>query len=219
MINRTSLGATVLLLISTTPAHAQCERPDEIPASLLGEVDPEKRESLQALRDAFTASLGRLKERTEALSQEENQRIRAVVDGSTNRVFFIDVFGGYMPVPNRFAVRGDGELRSTATGVHRGARTAESPEELSVLNGAIRFGPRSDLELPSDDEDQASGIELCGKAAFARYGLNVQIRDYPNSRWASIYNDEQFLSVMDTNRGLWEAMLDVWFALNGGRGE
>jgi len=85
-----SMSVLVLMAV-TNLAHAQCENSESNALS------------------AAEALLNR--SQTEAINTEL-AAIRAASRGESNSVFFIDIFGGLMPIPNRFVpfARSPGEF-------------------------------------------------------------------------------------------------------------
>ncbi len=201
-VARTLVGLSVLASCASA-VQAQCDYRSSLePLESIEGLTPEQIQELRVLREAFATAFERGDERNEALSREENQRIRAVVDGNTEQIFFLRIFDGFMPVPNRYVVTSPGTLRAMS----------RRPEDVDGLPGNISFGPRS--ELPQFSEEDP---EPCATTEFTRYGLNVEIRDYRGVRWVALYDDSEYLRIADLNLSLWEAMLDVWYEL-GGRG-
>jgi hypothetical protein len=205
------------ILASIAPnLHAQCDYRENLAPleSIEGfeNLTPEQIEGLRAMREALAASFGRADDETLIQSREENQRIRAVLDGNTEQVFFLEIFGGHMPVPNRFVATGAGVFGTTWGGVLP-SPDSPGPDELAPeLDGNIRFGSRSELSLPS----QEAG-DLCEAVVSTRHGLNVETCDARCVMWAVVYDDNEFLSIMDNNHTLWESMLDVWYELGSRR--
>jgi hypothetical protein len=196
-----------LVLAGCAPAiQAQCTYRDSLaPLESIEGITAEQIEAGRVLREAIDKAFARQDERQEILSREENERIRGVTDGNTEQVFFLRIFDDFMPVPNRFVASSPGTFRTLS----------RRPEDDLGLSGVIRFGPRSELELPAEEF-----AALCEKAVFTRHGLNVEVRDFfQGLRWVTIYNDSEFLSIIDANHSLWEAMLDVWHEPDGRRDE
>ena len=197
---RTLVGLSVLASCASA-VQAQCDyRANLVPLESIEGLTPEQIQEFRVLREAIAAAFEQGDDRDEALSREENQRIRAVVDGDTEQIFFLRIFDGFMPVPNRYVVNGPGTLRAMS----------RRPEDALGLTGSMHFGPRSELPQFSDEDP-----EPCAQAEFTRHGLNVEVRDYRGVRWVVLYDDSEYLSIVDFNHDLWEAMLDVWYELDG----
>ena len=116
-------------------------------------------------------------------------------------VYFVKIFNGYIPIPNRF------ELLSEYYDYHH--------FESKTLPGSIIIGNVNDIDVHRSSRSNDSDIEV---KRTSKYGLNIT-KVIPESEFKNlgkviqviIYGDSHYLSIVDTNDGLWEAMLNKWF--------
>lgn len=95
-VARTLVGLSVLASCASA-VQAQCDYRSSLePLESIEGLTPEQIQELRVLREAFAAAFERGDERNGALSREENQRIRDAVDGTTERIFFLRIFDGFM---------------------------------------------------------------------------------------------------------------------------
>jgi hypothetical protein len=150
-----------------------------------------------------------MRQESEARGTIEARAVRDVLSGAANSVFFIDIFGGMMPVPNRFvpfAREPDSFNDRSADLILRGI-------DLLEQSGSIHVGLRRDLNLKLEGFDSI----LCKETMLYRHGLEVVIREFSTFSQVLIYDEEEYITITGSNPYLWEAMIDVWAGLKARR--
>jgi hypothetical protein len=138
-----------------------------------------------------------------AAIDDELAAIRASSRGESDSVFFIDIFGGLMPIPDRFVpfARSPGEFHSRSV-------FGDPVESLFSLSGSIGIGPiDAGSESPVSPPD---GFEPCSESTLSQYGLTVVVWEFERFSQVHIQDEREFIVITDNNKQLWRAMLDAW---------
>lgn len=188
-----SISLLVLIVVPHL-VHAQCENDeDNTPSRAEGVVGTVIEAIVETTID---------KARTEAIDAEL-AAIRASGHGESESVFFIDIFDGYMPIPNRFVPF------ASSPGQFNSRSIFSSPVgSLIALSGTIQIGRfNAENQPPSIPPD---GFQLCSESTHSLYGLTVVMWEFETFSQVHIHDDVEFIRITDDNKQLWRAMIDSW---------
>lgn len=144
--------------------------------------------------------------------------LRQVLKGDSARVFFVNVFGGPWPIPNRFeVVRNESDTAELILASPNNIATG-SPECFYNLLGHISIGTYK-KEVGPRREGFNSRHHISIQTSESG-GLVVQISKWkPKARphrliiSVLIHNKDQFIKITDQDPQLWKTMLEVHRAL------
>lgn len=184
-----SIGLLVLMVMPHL-AQGQCEN-SEGDASSRAEGTP---------GSIIEASVERA--RAEAMNAEL-AAIQASSRGESEAVFFVDIFDGLMPIPNRFVplARSPGQFNSRSI--------FGSPlESLVALSGTIQIGQLSSENQPPLSPPE--GFKPCNESTQSLHGLTAVIWEFESFSHVYIHDDMEFIRITNENKQLWRAMIDSW---------
>lgn len=136
--------------------------------------------------------------------------VKTYRSGNSARIFFVDIFGGPWPIPDRYEIlgpSGNGAIRMVSP-PHicvSGAHVCTRP------NGLIKYGPLStSLREGETHEKTTKNVTVEHEK---HDGLMVTIRTLPSKanhkpvRAVTIYGKNQYILIADAEPNLWRCML------------
>lgn len=151
----------------------------------------------------------------------EQNMLRQVLDGKATRVFFVDVFGGPWPIPNRYEVN-----RYENANPPKIRLASPSNVLAQLLPSDCFYHLIGHISIGSYEKE----VEPRGKAFNSKHDISTRTWKSGNleikvNKWKPktrpgrviisvlIHNDDQFIKITDEDPKLWELMLDVHRAL------
>lgn len=160
----------------------------------------------------------RMYETTPAM-KEELEQIKESVPGSTKGVFFIDIFDGLMPVPDRYKILINRETRYPLR-FFSPVQLDESLKSSPGTYGEISIGSYKKYLKRNKADEKVAGKSLLKKTKMFKYGLHIltfaltkDIKDVGKAGQiigVVIHNGKTYISIEDQNKLLWRAMLKTF---------
>ena len=154
---------------------------------------------------------------------EEKQEIQKIKEGEIKNVYFVRLFGGYVPIPSRFVFssvyNGSARFISRAV-IHNDEDMFEGPGDYSLtrdLSGTIVIGDMGEISMKSGDRDSA--YKKISSSNFDCYGLSVSVAKYRIPEIEKLFSrviisdGKRYLEIVDENQEIWRIMMDVYFYL------
>lgn len=180
----------------------------------------------------FFSDCGALRADNNKQYRDEVVRIERSLKGDKAGLFFIEIFSGAFPIPNRYeivngAYMGGTQLLLNSPPVFRND-LQRSLERGLVFSGNIELGSYQDYLKRTADEKSRPAARSEENFLVERkrvYGLEVERRMPDKKHWSAseigapvlifIHNNKEYLRLVDSNSYLWETLLAGYGEING----